>query len=111
MRADFWDRPLRHGSFARLIEHSVVNVTALAPDELERAITEPAAATGCEFEPGLVSEIVADVADEPGALPLLQYALTELCSILYTVLNAASARNARQRAARSSRSPSMNRRP
>jgi len=78
MRADFWDRPLRHGAFARLIEHSVVNVTALAPDELERAIVEPANATGCEFEPGLVSEIVADVADEPGALPLLQYALTEL---------------------------------
>ena len=78
MRADFWDRPLRHGAFARLIEHSVVNVTALAPDELERAIVEPANATGCKFEPGLVSEIVADVADEPGALPLLQYALTEL---------------------------------
>ena len=78
MRADFWDRPLRYGAFARLIERSVVNVTALAPDELERAIVEPALATGCEFEPGLVSEIVADVADEPGALPLLQYALTEL---------------------------------
>ena len=78
MRADFWDRPLRHGAFARLIESSVVNVTALAPDELERAVVEPAMATGCEFEPGLLSEIVADVADEPGALPLLQYALTEL---------------------------------
>lgn len=78
MRADFWDRPLRHGSFARLIEHSTVHVTALAPDELERAITEPAHRSGCEFEPGLVSEIVADVTDQPGALPLLQYALTEL---------------------------------
>ncbi len=30
------------------------------------------------FEPGLVSEIVAHVRDQPGALPLLQYALTEL---------------------------------
>ena len=78
MRADFWDRPLRHGVFARLIEQSTVHVTALAPDELERAITEPAHAVGCEFEPGLVPEIAADVADQPGALPLLQYALTEL---------------------------------
>jgi WD40 repeat protein len=33
---------------------------------------------GCEFEPGLVSRIVADVSDQPGALPMLQYALTEL---------------------------------
>ncbi len=78
IRADFWDRPLRHGTFARLIEHSTVNVTALAPDEIERAIVDPAESVGCRFEPGLVSEIVADVTDEPGALPLLQYALTEL---------------------------------
>ena len=78
MRADFYDRPLRHGSFARLIEPSTIAVTALAPDELEAAIVEPAATVGCEFEPGLVSEIVADVGDQPGALPLLQYALTEL---------------------------------
>ena len=78
VRADFWDRPLRHGSFARLIEHSTVQVTALAADEVERAIVAPAAAVGCEFEPGLVSEIVADITDEPGALPLLQYSLTEL---------------------------------
>ena len=78
LRADFYDRPLRHGAFARLIEPSVVAVTALAPDELESAIVAPAAASGAEFEPGLVSEIVADVGDQPGALPLLQYALTEL---------------------------------
>ncbi|MGI9599164.1 MAG: protein kinase domain-containing protein [Acidimicrobiales bacterium] len=78
MRADFWDRPLRYGAFAQLIEQSTVMVTALAPDELERAIVEPAAAVGSEFEPGLVSEISADVADQPGSLPLLQYALTEL---------------------------------
>ena len=78
MRADFWDRPLRHGSFARLIEGSTINVTALAPDELERAIIEPAHRLGAEFEPGLVSEIVADLTDQPGGLPLLQYALTEL---------------------------------
>jgi WD40 repeat protein len=78
MRADFWDRPLRHGAFARLIDASTVNVSALAPDELERAIVEPAHRAGAEFEPGLVSEIVADLTDQPGALPLLQYALTEL---------------------------------
>ncbi|MCA9968206.1 MAG: hypothetical protein KC423_28365, partial [Anaerolineales bacterium] len=35
-------------------------------------------AVGCHFEPGLVSTIVADIQDQPGSLPLLQYALTEL---------------------------------
>jgi DNA-binding SARP family transcriptional activator len=78
IRADFWDRPLRHGSFAKVIDESTVAVTALAPDELERAITEPAHRAGCELEPGLVAEIIADLNDQPGALPLLQYALTEL---------------------------------
>ena len=78
LRADFYDRPLRHGSFARLIEPATVAFTALAPDELEAAIVAPATGVGAEFEPGLVSEIVADVGDQPGALPLMQYALTEL---------------------------------
>ena len=55
-----------------------MSVTALAGDELEVAIAEPARRSGADFEPGLVSRIVADVADQPGALPLLQYALTEL---------------------------------
>ena len=78
IRADFWDRPLRYGSFARLVEESVVHVAALEPDELELAITGPAHRTGCEFEPGLVARIVTDVHNQPGALPHMQFALTEL---------------------------------
>lgn len=78
LRADFYDRPLRHPRFAALIEDATVTVPPLAADELERAIVEPAAAVGARFEPGLVAQITADVADQPGALPLLQYTLTEL---------------------------------
>ena len=78
IRADFWDRPLRHPELARLLELSAVTVPPMAADELERAIVDPAAGVGAEFEPGLVSVIVADVRDQPGSLPLLQYALTEL---------------------------------
>ena len=78
LRADFYDRPLRHDAVGRLVRDATVAVLPLAPDELEHAIVDPAYAVGMEFEPGLVSEIVADVADQPGALPLLQYALTEL---------------------------------
>jgi DNA-binding SARP family transcriptional activator/WD40 repeat protein len=77
MRADFYDRPLRHPAFAQLLKQHTVVVTPLAPDELEHTITAPAAAVGVGFEPGLVAEIIADVNHEPGALPLLQYALTQ----------------------------------
>jgi len=56
----------------------VLSVTPLSPDAIERAIAAPAASVGILLEQGLLAEIVADVLDEPGALPLLQYALTEL---------------------------------
>ena len=50
----------------------------MSPAQLERAIAGPAERAGLELEPGLVAAMVADVTDRPGALPLLQYALTEL---------------------------------
>lgn len=78
LRADFYDRPLRYESMARLMRSSSVTVTPLAADELEHAIVDPVTPLGFEFEPGLVSQIVADVASQPGALPLLQYAMTLL---------------------------------
>ncbi len=78
LRADFYDRPLRHRAFARLLQDRVVSVSPLAPEEIERAIAAPAAGVGVSLEPGLLAEIVADVLHQPGALPLLQYALTEL---------------------------------
>jgi WD40 repeat protein/DNA-binding SARP family transcriptional activator len=78
LRADFYDRPLSYRDFGELLRGRVETVLPLAPDELERAITEPAARVGAQLEAGLLARIVADVVDEPGALPLLQYALTEL---------------------------------
>ena len=78
LRADFYDRPLRHRGFAELLRDRVLSVPPLAPDGIERAISAPAAGVGVSLEQGLLAEIVSGVLDEPGALPLLQYALTEL---------------------------------
>jgi WD40 repeat protein/DNA-binding SARP family transcriptional activator len=78
LRADFYDRPLSYRDFGELLRGRVETVLPLAPDDLERAITEPAARVGVQLETGLLARIVADVVDEPGALPLLQYALAEL---------------------------------
>ena len=50
----------------------------LSPDELMRAIVQPPARLGIGVEAALVSRLVAELANEPGALPLLQYTLGEL---------------------------------
>ena len=50
----------------------------MSPEELERAIVAPAERAGLAVEPRLLAAMIADVVDRPGALPLLQYALTEL---------------------------------
>lgn len=78
LRADFYDRPLLYSGFAELLRDYVEALVPLTPDEFERAISGPAGSVGATLEPGLLSEMVTDVASEPGALPLLQYALTEL---------------------------------
>jgi WD40 repeat protein/transcriptional regulator with XRE-family HTH domain len=78
LRADFIDRPLQYVDFGELVQRRSEFVLPLTPDELERAILGPARRVGLQLEAGLDSTIVRDVADQPGALPLLQYALTEL---------------------------------
>ena len=78
LRADFYDRPLRFRGFAELLRERLLSLPPLAPEAVERAVSAPAARVGVSLESGLLGEIVADVLDEPGALPLLQYALSEL---------------------------------
>ena len=48
-------------------------------DELRAAVERPALKQGAIFETGLVDRILDDVGEEPGNLPLLEYALTLLC--------------------------------
>lgn len=78
VRADFFDRPLRHRQFGERLQDATLNVLPMSRAELTSAIEGPASRVGVRFEPGLVDEIVDDVGDGAGALPLLQYALTEL---------------------------------
>ncbi|HMS84964.1 MAG TPA: SUMF1/EgtB/PvdO family nonheme iron enzyme [Nitrospira sp.] len=48
------------------------------PRMLQDMIEKPAEAIGYTFEPGLVERILNDTGQEPGALPLLAYALKQL---------------------------------
>ena len=78
LRADYYDRPLQHRGLGELLRDGTEAIPPMTPHELERAITGPVEHYGITFEPVLVAELVRDVVDRPGALPLLQYTLTEL---------------------------------
>jgi WD40 repeat protein/transcriptional regulator with XRE-family HTH domain len=81
LRADFTGRVLEYVDFGELVRQRTTFVLPLTPDELEQAVVGPAARVGLVAEPGLVATIVQDVGDQPGMLPLMQYALTELFDI------------------------------
>jgi WD40 repeat protein/transcriptional regulator with XRE-family HTH domain len=78
LRADFTDKPLRYVDFGELLNRRFEFVLPLTPDELERAVGGPSQKAGLRLEKGLVSTIIRDVGNQPGGLPLLQYALSEL---------------------------------
>ena len=78
LRADFYDRPLAHPQFGHVLQARMETVLPLLPEEFERAINRPAEKAGLTLEAGLTPAIIAEISGQPGALPLLQYALTEL---------------------------------
>ncbi|WP_026735835.1 nSTAND1 domain-containing NTPase [Fischerella sp. PCC 9605] len=80
MRADFFGKcaEQEYAGLASFIQEHLVTVTPMTQQELEAAITEPAKKVGLEVERELVTQMIADVKESPGSLPLLQYTLTEL---------------------------------
>ena len=78
LRADYYDRPLAYPRMGPLLGSTTEVLSPLTPEELERAIVRPAEGAGLAVDRALVPQIAADVAEQPGALPLVQYALTEL---------------------------------
>ena len=78
LRADFYDRPLRYPRMGPLLGSTTEVLSPLTPEELERAIVRPAEHSGLQVDRALVPQIAADASEQPGALPLVQYALTEL---------------------------------
>lgn len=79
VRADYLDRLSRYPDVARLFEgNNLVFATDMKPGELLESIEKPAREVGLIFEAGLTNRIVQDVVEQPGALPLLQFALEQL---------------------------------
>jgi len=77
LRADFYGACASHPRLARLLGANQVLVGPMRPDELGRAIEEPAAAAGLVVEPELVARLVEETAGRTGGLPLLSTTLLE----------------------------------
>ena len=81
IRADFFSRALESDrDLSDAFGKGIVPLGPMRPEELQRVIEEPARRVGLQFKAGLVDSILTDVPAEPGNLPLLEYALTELWS-------------------------------
>ena len=78
LRADFLDRAMETHALAELTRQGLVLVTPPSPEDLTAAVAMPALQVGLRFDAGVVERVVRDVGDAPGALPLLQHAMSEL---------------------------------
>lgn len=78
LRTDFLSQALAHRGFADALQNMDVKLGPMNRRELGRAIANPAQRQGLAFETGLVARILDDVGNEPGNLPLLEFALTSL---------------------------------
>ncbi|BAY26286.1 diguanylate cyclase [Calothrix sp. NIES-2100] len=78
MRADFLEPCLHYSSLHHLIQTQAVYIPPLTGVNLKEIITEPAKLQGHSVEEALLLKILQDVKQEPGFLPLLEFALTKL---------------------------------
>ncbi|MEM1395366.1 MAG: pentapeptide repeat-containing protein, partial [Cyanobacteria bacterium P01_H01_bin.150] len=87
MRADFYGKAIAYRPFSDALQEGLYNLAPMNFDELESAISEakrlrrnakPAQAMKVDLEEGLMSRLIKDIANQPGLLPLLQFALTQL---------------------------------
>jgi pSer/pThr/pTyr-binding forkhead associated (FHA) protein/energy-coupling factor transporter ATP-binding protein EcfA2 len=77
LRADFSEQALLYGLRDALQDH-VVYLGAMKRGELREAIERPVEGANVSFESGLVETLLDDVENNPGGLPLLQFALREM---------------------------------
>jgi hypothetical protein len=78
LRSDFVVNCAAYPQLNALLNQQFLQVGALPPDEMARAVACPALQVGLPIDPDLIAQIVNDMQDEPGALPLMQFALKDL---------------------------------
>ena len=77
-RSDFVSNCATYPALNALLNQQFVQIGAMQPDELVSAIAQPALRVGLRIDPDLIAQIINDMQAEPGALPLMQFALKDL---------------------------------
>jgi WD40 repeat protein len=78
MRSDFVSNCAIYPELNALLNRQFLQVGAMQPAELVSAIAQPALRVGLRIDPDLIAQIINDMEGEPGALPLMQFALKDL---------------------------------
>ncbi len=78
LRADFLGTASNYRPFGEKLQDRIKLLLPMNDDELSEAIEFPAEKRSVKYEDGLVQKIINDLDRAPEALPLLQFALTEL---------------------------------
>lgn len=79
LRADFYSYVVNYPPFTEALNrYPAKNITLMDAEEMLWAIERPAEKMGVKLAEGLTQRILDDVKQEPGNLPLLEFALTQL---------------------------------
>lgn len=78
MRSDFVSNCATYPQLNALLNQQFVQIGAMQPEELVSAIAQPALRVGLRIDPDLIAQIINEMKGEPGALPLMQFALKDL---------------------------------
>ena len=78
LRSDFLGQTNSHPDFSHLIADNILLVPAMNADELRAAIAEPAQKAGQPLSAEVVDLLIEQTKERKGALPLLEFALTQI---------------------------------
>jgi len=80
LRADYYDRPLRYPALGALLDTRGIAILPPNTADLRQAIEGPAALPDVQvtFDGDLVGDLLFDLREQVGALPLLQFTLDQL---------------------------------
>jgi DNA polymerase III delta subunit len=78
LRSDFLSQAQAYRPLNDALQGQTWLLGPMSRDELKEAVAGPAKKQEVYFEKGLIERILDDVGDEPGNLPLLEFALTQL---------------------------------
>lgn len=80
LRADFCGQALAYRPWSDALQEAIQILGPMNHVELQAAITKPAAKMQIKLEDGLIQKLINAMDEQPGRLPLLEFALTQLWS-------------------------------